>query len=264
MKILVINLDRSPDRLQHMRTVFGEQGLAFERVPAIDAKTLSEAEIARWRQGTPNFYELGSGEVGCFLSHRKCWEMAAANPEPFTVICEDDIFLGRNAAAVLSDHRWIPAHAGIVKLEASRHKVLLGKDKAAEIDGRSLHLLLRDFTAAGCYLVSRQCAARLVAATETFCDPVDQYLFNGNLPHSHGEPVFQLVPAVAIQEFFLRNPSDMTLGSALRGERRAKRRTGFEKIRREIARPFQKLARNGMALGMRLFGKRRWMRVPFS
>lgn len=264
MKVLVINLDRSPERLEHMRKMFGEQGHSFERVAAVDAKALSQAEIARWRQGTPNFYELGPGEIGCFLSHRKCWEMAAASLDPFTVVCEDDIFLGRNADAIFSGCDWVPAGAGIIKLEASHPKVLLGKDKVAEIDGRSLHLLLRDFTGASCYLVSRDCAARLVAATTTFSDPVDQYLFNGNLPYSHGESVLQLVPAIAVQETFLRNLSELTLDSALRNERRARRRTGLEKFRREILRPFEKLAQKISGLFMRLFSDRQWIRVRFE
>src|SRR5690606_23429838 len=109
----------------------------------------------------------------------------------------------------------------------------------------------------------RDCAARLVLASDTFCDPLDQYLFNGDLPYSHGEPVLQLVPAVAIQEYFLTGPGNMTLDSTLRGERRAKRRTGFEKLRREVARPFQKLTKGAVALGMKLFGPRHWIRVPF-
>lgn len=264
MKILVINLDRSPDRLEHMHKVFAEQGLSFERVSAVDANNLSAEEIMLWRQGEPSFYELGAGEVGCFLSHRKCWEIAAASSEPYTVICEDDIFLGHNAAAIFGSFAWLPDDAGIVKLEASRHKVLIGTEKAAEIDGRTLHPLLRDFTAAGCYLISRQCAAHLVAMTNTFCDPVDQYLFNGNLPYSHNEKILQLVPAVAIQEFFLRNSSEMTLGSALRGERRDKRRTGLEKLKREVSRPFEKIARNVSGLFIKLFGTSRWMRIRFE
>lgn len=264
MKILVINLDRSPERLEHMLKTFGEQGLSFERVPAVDARNLAPEEIDRWRQGTPNFYELGPGEVACFLSHRKCWEMAASGDEPFTVICEDDIFLGRNAHAVLSNHDWVPADAGIVKLEGNRHRVILGKERKGEIDNRTLHPLLRDVAASGCYLVSRRFAKHLLSVTETFCDPIDQYLFSGNLPYSHGQPVLQLVPAVAIQEFFLAKPGKLTLGSALRGERRAKRRTGLEKIRRELARPFKKLGRHMFALGMKLFSDRVRVRVPFS
>src|SRR5690606_7861017 len=118
------------------------------------------------------------------------------SPEPFTVICEDDIFLGRNAAAVLGGSNWIPADAGIVKLEVIRQKVLVTKHASGEIDGRYVHRLLRDFAGSGCYVISRKSAARLGAVSATFCDPIDQYLFNGNLPYSHGETVFQLVPGV--------------------------------------------------------------------
>lgn len=263
MRILVINLDRSPDRLGHMHSVFAERGLSFERVAAVDAHDLGEEEIARWRQGVPSFYVLGAGEVGCFLSHRKCWQIAAASREPFTVICEDDIFLGRNADAILGRHDWIPTGAGIVKLEVIRQKVLLGRQPVVWVEGRSVHRLLRDFAGSGCYVVSREGAARLLVATTSFCDPVDQYLFHGGLPHSHGEAVFQLVPGIAIQEYFLRRPFGLALGSTLQGERRTKRRTGMKKIAREICRPLERTARSLTRYVEGLSGNRCWRRVPF-
>jgi len=263
MKILVINLDRSPERLAHMRAMFSEAGLSFERVPAVDSRELTDEDIAKWRQGVPNFYELRAGEVACFLSHRRCWEIAAANDDHFTVICEDDIYLGRNAAAVLSSSRWIPGNVGIVKLEASGRPAIVSRDEAARIDNRKLHRLHHDTSGSACYLISAACARRLLEKTYTFCDPVDQHLFNSELPYTHGEAVFQLVPAPAIQEFLLKRKGTATLGSTLRGERPNKRRTGLRKIMRELTRPFEKLGRYAIASGMNLFGKRLCLKVAF-
>lgn len=263
MLILVINLDREKKRLQHMRKEFSALGLAFQRVAAVDAARLSDETIAAYRKGKPNFYELGVGEVACFLSHRKCWEIAAESAENHTLVCEDDLFLGENAGEVLASGDWMPADGGIVKVEASRFKTLVGKVPVAEIAGHGVFALHRDYAGAGAYIISRDCARELLALTETFCDPADQFLFNRTVPGWHGRPIYQLMPAVAIQEVFLKPASGQALGSALQGERRTKRRTGFDKLRREAARPFEQLGGviSGVVTG--LFSDRRWVRVPF-
>ncbi|WP_295813225.1 glycosyltransferase family 25 protein, partial [uncultured Nitratireductor sp.] len=242
MLILVINLDREEKRLLHMRDEFSAHGLEFQRVAAVDARNLSDEVIASRRKGAPNFYELGAGEVACFLSHRRCWEIAADSAETHTLVCEDDLFLGKDAGSVLADRAWMPEDDGIVKVEASRFRIMLGKRAVSEVQGRSVHALYRDYAGAGAYVLSRTCARELLDMTESFCDPVDQFLFNRTIPGWHGRPVYQLVPAVAIQEVFLKPRSGQALGSALQGERRTKRRTGLGKLRREVTRPFEQVA----------------------
>src|SRR5690606_25227451 len=126
-----------------------------------------------------NFYQLGPGEVACFLSHRRCWEIAASGPDEYTVICEDDIFLGRNAAAIFSEASWIPAGAGIVKLETSYLTVILAKDETARIDNRKVFLLLPDTSGSACYVISSETARLLLNASNRICHPVDHFLCNG-------------------------------------------------------------------------------------
>ncbi len=263
MKTLVINLERETARLAHMRKVFGEQGLDFTVVKAVDAKLLSPEDLKAGRTGKPRFYELGAGEIACFLSHRKCWEIAAQSEDAYTIICEDDIFLGENASAIFGDASWIPADAGVVRLEACRPKTLIAKAAVSTVAGRSLHLLFRAYAGAGAYVVSRSLAEELVRDACGFTDPVDQFLFNPERLKERHEGYYQLSPAVAIQEYFLKPPSGHELKSALRGERRGKRRRGVQKLAKEILRPIQQLvfAVSGM-LGCFVFG-REWRRVPF-
>ncbi|WP_299934586.1 glycosyltransferase family 25 protein [uncultured Nitratireductor sp.] len=263
MKTLVINLERETSRLAHMRRVFGEQGLDFEVIKAVDAKELSLEHLEVGRVGEPRFYELGAGEVACFLSHRKCWEIAASSDSQYTVICEDDLYLGDNAAAIFGDSNWIPAGTGIVRLEACRPKHLVGTRAVASFSGRQLHVLFRAYAGAGAYILERGFASELIREAEFFSDPVDQFLFNPDRLARRDRVFYQLSPAVAIQEYFLKPETERELGSVLRGERRAKRLVGLSKLQREIGRPVKQFSSFVSGLWAAVFLGRRWVRVPF-
>ncbi|MDV2964393.1 glycosyltransferase family 25 protein [Nitratireductor aquimarinus] len=263
MKTLVINLERETSRLAHMRRVFGEQGLDFEVVTAVDASLLSPAELDNGRTGVPRFYELGAGEIACFLSHRKCWEIVAQSEDDYTVICEDDIFLGENAGAVFSDYGWIPANAGIVRLEACRPKLLVGTKGLPIASGRKLVELHEARAGAAAYILHRDLAGFLLEKTARFCDPVDQLLFNDSAFLRRGAHFYQVVPAIAIQECSLPKNQHGSLGSALQGERRMKRRVGLKKLYREVVRPFEQAVEAVVDMKDRFFSDRRWVRVPF-
>jgi len=224
---------------------------------------LGADDIVGLRQGCPSGKILSPGEIACFLSHRRCWQIAADSSDPYTVICEDDIFLGREAYPILSRWDWIPAGAGLIKLETSTRSVMRDKQKVSVISGRSLFRLYQD-TGSGCYITSRTAARELLRKTEKICDPVDNYLFDSTLPHSHGQVVLQLSPAVAIQEFYFHRTGEQVLHSSIHAERRERRRTGFEKFKREVVRPFEQAVKGISALRMMLIGSRRADRVKFE
>ncbi|WP_404934688.1 glycosyltransferase family 25 protein [Nitratireductor sp. L15S-10] len=267
MKTLVINLERETARLGHMRKVFGEQGLDFTVVKAVDAKLLSQEELKVGRTGTPRFYELGAGEIACFLSHRKCWEIAAQSEDAYTIICEDDIFLGENASAIFGDESWIPADAGVVRLEACRPKTLIGKAAVSTVAGRKVHPLRVAHAGSGAYVVFRDTAARLLRETNVFCDPLDQFLYSSSEPTMGDLEKYQMVPAPAIQEVFLRK--DKSLGSSLLEERYSvqsagKPRSVGRKILREIGRPRKKIARFFSNAWIYMTTENMWVRVNFK
>jgi GR25 family glycosyltransferase involved in LPS biosynthesis len=47
MRVHLINLDRSPERLATMRQALAERGVGFERLSAIDGRTLGAEVLAR-------------------------------------------------------------------------------------------------------------------------------------------------------------------------------------------------------------------------
>ncbi|MBR1608613.1 MAG: glycosyltransferase family 25 protein [Kiritimatiellae bacterium] len=102
MKIYVINLDRSPERLAETKRQLDAAGLPFERFPAVDGRALSPAER---REACPplrfwlanGFRSVLPGEIGCALSHRGVWERIADGPGDVAAVFEDDAVLDADA-----------------------------------------------------------------------------------------------------------------------------------------------------------------------
>ena len=96
---LLINLRRSANRLEFQTRQFGELGLAFERLDAVDAAEIAEREF---RQRSRQWQRpLSRPEVGCFLSHRLAWQQIVRANRPLLVF-EDDVILSENLVTVLA------------------------------------------------------------------------------------------------------------------------------------------------------------------
>ncbi|MDE2000791.1 MAG: glycosyltransferase family 25 protein, partial [Burkholderiales bacterium] len=92
--ILLINLDRSRDRLDRCGALLDKLGLPWERAPAVDGAKLDPSTLKQLNpQPAPHgewFRGLTPGEIGCFLSHLKCWELIAQRQLACALIQEDD------------------------------------------------------------------------------------------------------------------------------------------------------------------------------
>jgi len=248
MKILVINLDRTPDRMERMTSILAEQDLEPVRVSAVDGRTLSEEERARWMGAgriptSKKRQSLGLGEVACFLSHRKCWEMVLKGSDTHAVILEDDIYIGA-CEEVMASPDWIPADADVVKLETNAKRTILDSKPEVTIGGRHVRRLYGLHNGTAGYVVSREAARKLLDMSQTFSVTVDWFMFNPECESFHALTIYQVDPAVCIQDQNLnRKPSSEMLDSTLREERLRRRRVGLSKLRREIVRPFIKFAR---------------------
>jgi glycosyl transferase, family 25 len=263
MKIMVINLDRAPERLERIRTIFDAAGVPFERMRAVDGRQLSEAEIDRWRQGEPRFYLLGPGETACFLSHRQCWEIAARTGEP-VVVFEDDIHLGRDAAELLGDPSWIPADADIVKLDTTMRPAMVDRKSEWLPTRRRISRVRSLHGAAAGYLVTSNGAKTLLRSSETFSDPVDQFLFNPVSEFFNTISVYQIYPALAVHSGISPDAPTSNLGSYLYQERRQNRRRGFAKVKRAFTRPAEKLIQGIVRFYRSIFCGERIIRVKFE
>lgn len=217
MQFFVINLADSTQRLQHMQALFRRCGLAFERVDAVNAGTLSAQDRSRVRP--PSIYDrfrrvLTDGEVACFLSHRKTWQAALAANTEFVAIFEDDIHLSSAAARILKEPEyWLPANADIVKLETALNVTHPTRSGSPVGDtGYSLKQLKDAHFGSAGYILSRHAARILLETSETIRLPLDDFLFAHYSPAFKNLRIYQIDPAICIQDQFLDDDSNIQIG----------------------------------------------------
>ncbi|RUV33965.1 MAG: glycosyltransferase family 25 protein [Mesorhizobium sp.] len=201
MRSYVINLDRSSDRLMRMTDRFASVGLSFERISAVDGRLLSPTEIADVYKPVFGAATMTQEEVGCFLSHRRCWERIASEADPYGCVFEDDMLMSRHADLFLGgDTTWIPAGADIVKIEAIAGRGVW-LDRAVKLLPRDFKLgLLRGFAfGSGGYILSRSTAERLLLITRVFSDAVDHVKFNPECGIADSLKSYQMFPGLCIQ-----------------------------------------------------------------
>lgn len=91
LKYYVINLDRSPERLNEFKDNFSSIGIYVERVEAVDGQlndlTLHfDDRLCRKEMGR----SIQPGEVGCYLSHVKAIQKFWESDAEYAIILEDD------------------------------------------------------------------------------------------------------------------------------------------------------------------------------
>jgi glycosyl transferase, family 25 len=204
LRCLVINLQRSPDRLAHIRSSFAALGASFERMDAVDGVELSEQTVAHINAANRWIRPLVRAEIGCLLSHRACWQSIATGNAPFAAIFEDDVHLSAAAAPLLRSSDWIPDTADLIKLETRGRRVVVSRKS---LQATPLHRLVRLFSfhdgLAG-YVVSRRCALWLHEQAEHCVAPADQVVMNPDFGLFPSLQVWQLTPSVCIPDQFVQ------------------------------------------------------------
>ena len=210
MKTYVINLDRHPERLAHMRDQLSDVG--FERVAAVDGAASPETTM-----GLTRF------ELACLESHRNAWRLFLTRRDAHACFLEDDVHLWPDFGALVSVADWIPLDAHSVKLDTYLQKVKLG-EKLAVFGGRAMARLYSRHESSAAYILSRKGAERYLELTAHPALPADYSLFPTS-PRRIGLHIYQLTPAVAIQDHLLQPhggggafPTAMTAGGS--GRRR--------------------------------------------
>lgn len=119
MKTYIVNLEKDTERKEYMENLLNP--LTFlERsyIKAVYGKFLPEEELnkkfdlelARKRYGRP----INPGEIGCTLSHFKCYSELLKSCEPYALLLEDDITIMRDfseidaiASSLPADEPWV-------------------------------------------------------------------------------------------------------------------------------------------------------------
>ena len=236
----VINLDRSPERLEHFRLQAAREGLEFQRISAVDGSLLEKSAMDGLLSVGPGHRRPGPGEMGCYLSHRKAWTQLLHDGFDCGFVAEDDVHLA-NASRFLKNSTWLPAQFDLIKADTFYHLCEFGIDEHLMHFDHTLRRLKSIHPGTAGYFISRQGAVRLLGATEFACGPIDEIMFNRRFGIAQSLITYQLDPAICVQDDHARHAStqigfnstigpDRTLGTPA---------AGSYKIWRELLRSFK-------------------------
>jgi len=105
VKIFVINLKRSPERLKKITHRLKELSLDFERIEAVDGATLNNFKESF--NSKRFFYESGhklvAGEAGCSQSHINIWQLIIARKLNYALVLEDDVLIDEDLSQLINN-----------------------------------------------------------------------------------------------------------------------------------------------------------------
>jgi glycosyl transferase, family 25 len=244
MKSVVISLQSAAARREHIEKEFGKQKVDFDFFDAL-TPDLAKPLAAKMQLNFQDDF-LTPGELACFMSHVSLWQKMVDENISHMAIFEDDVFLGKDADLVLNHSTWIKPDWDIIKIEAFASKILRSNE-AIEIpstERKVFQLKGKNLGTAG-YILSLNGAKKYLGYIKHIqLIPLDELMFKKFVENSI-HPVFQMEPAVAIQEMMLYPETRTVLSSDLLAERkvrmRQQKRKGWAKLQFEILRVFNQL-----------------------
>ncbi|MDY6461722.1 glycosyltransferase family 25 protein [Acinetobacter faecalis] len=238
MNIQVISLASAIERRKHIQNEFGKKALNFNFFDALTPDVA--APLAE--KMTLNIQEerITKGELACFISHVSLWQKMVDENIPYMAIFEDDIFLGEKSAELLNSSDWISSNWHIIKTEAFANKVIVGKfDKIVDSEVEIAPLRCRNLGTAGYILSIEGAKSYLEYILNNQIIPLDEMMFDAYIKAKKLN-VYQLFPALCIQEMILFPEKKSVLPSDLLEERKARmkkfKKKGFAKFKVEYLR----------------------------
>lgn len=202
----IINLARSESRLKKMTAALADMNIEFRRIEAVDGEFLGASEVASFYDSnhTDVYYKhLNNGEIACYLSHRKAWQIMVDEQLPFAVILEDDITLTDGLVHVMETVSQLPTDWDYIKLaEQPVKRKAVDSQEFASLQ-RVIYNKLPARTCA--QVVSLAGAHKLLNHSQRIFRPIDidlQYWWEKELR------VFGLIPYVAMPDMTVNSEID--------------------------------------------------------
>ena len=224
LKSYIIHLERAGSRKANVAKLLDFLPNA-EVVPAVDGSALRPEEKMEFYPGkvlfSPKYpFPLSNGEIGCFGSHRKVWEMIVEAGLPYALVVEDDVEVDSDTfSRTLEMAKKSIGSDGYVQFQVrdvngQTHLVAKGDGQLL----RPTHVPLRTSS----QLVSLGAARNLLEKTEAIDRPVDTFV---QMYWETGVDVFCAVPS---------GVTDLTEESG--GSTISRKRNAFQKLSAEVKR----------------------------
>ena len=155
MKIFVLNLERAVERRQSMLQHLSGLGIEAEILPAVEGARLPPSSLPA---GTDP--RLSPGEVGCYLSHVRFWEIVVERGLEHAIVLEDDVRCSPAMLQVVADIVALGLPLDAVRLSALNP--IRGQDITTLAGGTKLVLPNKNPSGTQGYMVTLEGARRLL------------------------------------------------------------------------------------------------------
>ncbi len=175
----VVHLPRATSRFAQVERIIAASPVPLEIAEAVDGSALSEEQVddvTGYALHLPVYpFRLTRGEMGCFLSHRRIWQMIIDRDMPAALVVEDDAELDTHlmaeALALIEEHLCDGDYVRLPAKLRERTRMMV-----AEKGTTRLILNSRIGLTTLAQVVTWGAASRLLGATRQFDRPVDSFL----------------------------------------------------------------------------------------
>lgn len=198
LKAYLINLKDSVERRETVLTELSKLSLLqVDLVEAVDGKKLTPEKVKQVfdlkKFESIIGHEAFPGEIGCTLSHRKCYQKLLDSDDDIVLILEDDVrFLADHEIGehILREvYSWIPTTKPCV-VTLTRH-LLFNKKVEYKVDNYSFHRIIHAWGTCA-YFINKK-AAEILLKIPKACSVADDF----KLMNKKGISVFGIYPMLA-------------------------------------------------------------------
>ena len=192
MNVFLINLDKETERLKFTDRQLKRSGVAYERIPAVYGKLLSEEEktatVNKFRCWCAYGQMLRDGEIGCGLSHYSIYRKMIEENLDAVCVLEDDVILEENFKEQLE--------YTLKSIDSAHPQVFLLSNHTAETsDIQEIRRSKGDMYSEG-YVINRAAAELLLKVNYPMIVPCDHW---GRWVKFFGLELFHVFPTVCCQ-----------------------------------------------------------------
>lgn len=254
MKIYCINLKRSVERRKFQLIQAKRLNLDIAFVDAIDYRDIPEKELFEaancWTR------PINAKDVGCFQSHKACWEIIAQSNEPAMII-EDDIVFSLDIKKTLHAIACTPfPKYRVYDLEYVPPRHTLAAHPSWYVQDLTATKIYINKVGAGCYILTPYVAERLLNLVGSYV-MVDSWLWTRPWLEQ-----LQIEPCPAIQSIYMEEPSDVSLHKSGESDESYKQASYFKRKYLRLKIIIDQL-KGGVLIGL-IRGKKRNLKISFK
>ena len=237
----VISLKKAHLRREHINEEFKKSAVAFDFFDAVEPK-MNQEILESLCLNSAQVESLSASELACLLSHLCVWQKCIDDGLDYIGVFEDDVYLGDDAKSLLNDTSWFTGK-DIIKLEKFHKKVELSlRGEIINSTTRKLYELIgKNLGTAGYIMSNAGCNYAINYFKEMKeIECIDVVLFN-QIKHPKSIKIYQLQPAVVIQDNIFNQEDVRFSGSIVRSKKKSEHISFDKKIKREFFRALRSI-----------------------